>query len=144
MPAASAPCPYCNKPIAPPPRRARKCPECQGKVYPRDGQLLTEGQATGTEPPTAATVATESVREAVSAVMRQLGAAPDESAHFARYQSFGSDLTPRETAFAQAAEFATTLGPGRVISVSHAEGERGCVVTVWYWAPAYEVQSEGP
>jgi hypothetical protein len=142
MPAASAPCPYCNKPIAPPPRRARKCPACQGKVYPRDGRLLTEGQANGAEPPAAPPAA--GVREAVADVLRQFGVAPDESARFARYQSFGSDLTPRETAFTQAAEFATTLGPGRVISVSHAEGERGCVVTVWYWAPPYEVQSEGP
>jgi hypothetical protein len=88
--------------------------------------------------------AAEGLREALAAVLQQLGAAPDETARFARYESFGSELTPRETAFAQAAEFATGLGPGRVISISHAEDDRGCIVTVWYWAPPYEVQSEGP
>ena len=39
--------------------------------------------------------------------------------------------------FQQAADFATALGPGRVISISHAQvGEGLCssgVVTVWYW-----------
>jgi hypothetical protein len=86
----------------------------------------------------------EGLRAAVAELLQQLGAAPDAAARFARYQSFGSDLTPRETAFAQAVEFATEIGPARVISVSHAESERGCVVTVWYWSPPYDVQSEGP
>jgi hypothetical protein len=84
------------------------------------------------------------VRDLLAEVLWKLGAAPDEADRFARFQAFGSDLSPRETAFAQAAEFATSLGPGRVISISHAESERGSVVTVWYWGPAYEVQSEGP
>jgi hypothetical protein len=112
--------------------------------------LLTEEQAVGPQPPAPpaapdkAPAPPEGLREAVAEVLRQLGAAPDGAARFARYQAFGSELTPRETAFAQAAEFATGLGPARVISVSHAESERGCVVTVWYWAPPYEVQSEGP
>ncbi len=150
MPAAQTPCPYCNQPIEPAPRRARKCPECQRKVYPRDGKLLTEEQAKGAAPNVAVAAAADSpqaaseMRTLVTEVLRQLGAAPDEAARFARYQSFGSELTPRETTFAQAVEFATKLGPGRVISISHAEGERGSIVTVWYWAPAYEVHSEGP
>ena len=84
------------------------------------------------------------LREALAEVLRQLGAAPDEAARFARYESFGSELTPRETAFAQAAEFLTQLGPGRVITVTHAEEQRGTVVTVWYWDPPYEVKSAGP
>jgi hypothetical protein len=150
MPAASSPCPYCATQITPAPRRPRKCPECQRKVYPRAGKLLTEQQATGAQPPAPpaapdeSPAAPEGLRAVVAEVLRQLGAAPEEAARFARYQSFGSDLTPRETAFAQAAEFATGVGPARVISVSHAESERGCVVTVWYWGPPYEVQSEGP
>jgi hypothetical protein len=161
MPEASAPCPYCGKPITPAPRRARKCPQCQRKVYPRAGKLLTEEQATGAAPPPSALAALPQppqatpapaaqapalgdLRELLGEVLRQLGAAPDEAARFARCKSFGSDLSPRETAFAQAAEFATSLGPGSVISISHAEGERGAVVTVWYWAPAYEVESQGP
>ncbi len=143
MPADNPSCPYCGKPISPAPRRARRCPSCDQRVYPRGGRLLTEGQATGAAPP-ASGAAGAGLREALAEVLRQLGAAPDEAARFARYESFGSELTPRETAFAQAAEFATGLGPGRVISISHAEGERGCVVTVWYWGPPYEVQSEGP
>jgi hypothetical protein len=80
----------------------------------------------------------------IAEVLRELGVTPGKEARFARCKSFGSELSPREAAFAQALEFATRLGPGRVISVSHAEDDRGAVVTVWYWAPAYEVHSEGP
>jgi hypothetical protein len=112
--------------------------------------LVSEEQAVGSPPaapaapaPVAGGVA-EGGRAALAEVLRELGAVPDEAARFVRYESFGSELTPRETAFTQAAEFATGLGPGRVISISHAESERGCFVTVWYWAPPYEVQSEGP
>jgi hypothetical protein len=164
MPEASAACPYCGKPISPVPRRARLCPNCRRKVIPRGGKLLAEEQAAGAQPPpapadpaapappagasaalaAAAAPAAGDLRQLIAEVLQQLGAAPETTERFARWQAFGSDLSPRETAFAQAAEFATSLGPGQVISISHAESERGAVVTVWYWAPAYEVQSEDP
>lgn len=39
-----------------------------------------------------------------------------------------------ETLFAEAAAFASGLGPERLISISHSEDENDGVVTVWYWA----------
>lgn len=41
--------------------------------------------------------------------------------------------------FARAAEFATELGPGRLISISHSEDKDDGVVTVWYWDAANSV-----
>ena len=35
--------------------------------------------------------------------------------------------------FQEAADFATTLGPDRVISISHSADNNEGVVTVWYW-----------
>ena len=35
--------------------------------------------------------------------------------------------------FQQAAQFASQVGPGRVISVSHSEDHNDGVITVWYW-----------
>lgn len=34
----------------------------------------------------------------------------------------------------EAAEFATRLGPDRVVSVSHSYSHRNASVIVWYWA----------
>jgi hypothetical protein len=39
-----------------------------------------------------------------------------------------------EELFREAADFATTIGPDRVISISHSEDENDGVVTVWYWS----------
>ena len=36
--------------------------------------------------------------------------------------------------FQQAADFATSIGPDRVINISHSEDRNEGVVTVWYWA----------
>nr|PZN71603.1 MAG: hypothetical protein DIU57_21075 [Pseudomonadota bacterium] len=49
------------------------------------------------------------------------------------YRVFRSSFTSWEGLFAEAAEFATQLGPGRVISISHSEDKNDGVVTVWYW-----------
>jgi hypothetical protein len=35
--------------------------------------------------------------------------------------------------FAQASEFATQVGPDKLISISHSEDDDEGVVTVWYW-----------
>jgi hypothetical protein len=35
--------------------------------------------------------------------------------------------------FAEAAHFATEIGPERVLSISHSEDKSDGVVTVWYW-----------
>ena len=38
-----------------------------------------------------------------------------------------------ETIFQEAAEFATTIGPDRVVSISHSADGSKAIVTVWYW-----------
>jgi hypothetical protein len=63
-----------------------------------------------------------------------------------RYEMFESSMSSWETLFTQAADFATRVGPDRLIGISHSEGKRAFdasnngVVTVWYWESA----SEGP
>jgi hypothetical protein len=51
-----------------------------------------------------------------------------------RFQIFRGTLTSWAELFQQAAEFASGLGPDRVISISHSEDANEGVVTVWYWA----------
>ena len=36
--------------------------------------------------------------------------------------------------FTEAAEFADTIGPERLVSISHSEDKDDGVVTVWYWS----------
>jgi hypothetical protein len=50
-----------------------------------------------------------------------------------RFQSFRGRFESWETLFSEAANFATSLGPDRVISISHSEDHNDGVVTVWYW-----------
>ena len=51
------------------------------------------------------------------------------------YQVFRAGaFTTWETVFTQAADFATALGPERVISISHSEDQNRAVVTIWYWS----------
>src|SRR5262245_51776943 len=112
MPEASAACPYCGKPISPVPRRARLCPHCRRKVAPRGGKLLPAEQAAGAQPPpapaapptpaptapaadapAAAAPAAGDLRQVIAEVLQQLGAAPETTERFARWQAFGSDLS---------------------------------------------------
>lgn len=51
------------------------------------------------------------------------------------FKVFRGAFTKWETLFAQAAEFASGLGPDRLISISHSEDE---VVAVWYWSDEEE------
>ena len=39
-----------------------------------------------------------------------------------------------EGLFQEAADFASRLGPERLISISHSEDDNDGVVTVWYWS----------
>jgi hypothetical protein len=151
MPAA---CPACGKPIEPRPSRRRKCPHCREWVVPRGAQLLTEGQARDLDAKQASqvqaleaqrsTAKKQELRGLVAEVVAERNGPEDETARFADFKMFRTTLSPWETLFQQAAEFATQLGPGRVISISHSEDDNEAVVTVWYWRPAYEVQSSGP
>lgn len=49
------------------------------------------------------------------------------------YRVFRGTWASWDELFAQAADFANTLGPERVISISHSEDKDDGVVAVWYW-----------
>ncbi len=49
---------------------------------------------------------------------------------------FRGRLTTWQQLFTEAAEFATRVGPDRLISIAHSEDNNEGVVTVWYWADA--------
>jgi hypothetical protein len=54
-----------------------------------------------------------------------------------RYEVFQSSIESWQSLFNRAAEFATQVGPGRLIGISQSEGRGDWagngVVTVWYW-----------
>ena len=50
-----------------------------------------------------------------------------------KYRIFRGVWTSFEALFHEAAAFASSLGPERLISISHSEDENDGVVTVWYW-----------
>lgn len=56
------------------------------------------------------------------------------------FRVFQSSVSSWQTLFQEAADFASTLGPQRLICMSHSESREGMhapgVVTVWYWSPA--------
>lgn len=51
-----------------------------------------------------------------------------------RFAVFRGVWSSFEALFAEAAAFASQLGPQRLISISHSEDKDDGVVTVWYWA----------
>ena len=57
---------------------------------------------------------------------------PDRS-RVVRYEIFRGTLATWESLFDQAAEFANSLGPERLISISHSEDKEDGVVAVWFW-----------
>jgi hypothetical protein len=115
MDADTAACPHCAKVIEPRPRRARKCPHCREPLVVRKGELLPAG---GTPSP---------------APKKEDAAPADPTPRFARFKMFRSSLTTWEALFAEAAEFASQLGPDRLITVSHSSDNGEGVVAVWYW-----------
>lgn len=51
-----------------------------------------------------------------------------------RHKIFQATMKSWRQMFDEAAEFATQMGPERVISVSHSCDHNEGVVVVWYWA----------
>lgn len=49
------------------------------------------------------------------------------------HRYFRGTLVSWETLFDKAAEFASTLAPERVITISHSSDHSDGIVTVWYW-----------
>lgn len=52
----------------------------------------------------------------------------------ARFQVFRGTFATWDTLFNQAAEFATNIGPDRLITIAHSEDSNESVIAVWYWA----------
>jgi hypothetical protein len=52
----------------------------------------------------------------------------------AKYQMFRGTLATWEDLFGEAAQFATKIGPERLITISHSEDGGEGVVAVWYWS----------
>ena len=53
-----------------------------------------------------------------------------------QFRVFRSNLESWENLFGQAAEFASQVGPDRLIGISHSEDTNEGVVAVWYWSSA--------
>jgi hypothetical protein len=51
-----------------------------------------------------------------------------------KFKKFKAIVKSWDTVFQEAAEFATTVGPDRVVSISHSSDHGESIVTVWYWA----------
>lgn len=49
------------------------------------------------------------------------------------YTHFRGTLKTWDTLFHEAAQFASTLGKDRLISISHSADHSDGIVTVWYW-----------
>ena len=54
----------------------------------------------------------------------------------AQFKVFRGTFVSWEKLFHDAAQFASELGPERVISVSHSSDSADGVVVVWYWSEA--------
>ena len=51
----------------------------------------------------------------------------------ATFRMFRGTLIGWNELFQQAADFATAIGPDRLISISHSCDDLDGIVTVWYW-----------
>jgi hypothetical protein len=49
------------------------------------------------------------------------------------FKSFDSKMASREKLFKAASEFASVVGPERLITISHSEDRDNIVITIWYW-----------
>ena len=52
----------------------------------------------------------------------------------ARYRHFRGTFTSWPSLLKQAADFASEIGPGRLITISHSEDKDDGLVVVWYWS----------
>ena len=51
----------------------------------------------------------------------------------ARFEMFRGTMISWPQLFEQAAEFATRVGPDRLITIAHSEDKEDGVIAVWYW-----------
>jgi len=50
-----------------------------------------------------------------------------------QFKKFRGTLTTWNSLFTQAAQFASTVGPEKLITISHSSDGMDGVVTVWFW-----------
>jgi len=58
------------------------------------------------------------------------------------FKAFDSKMASREKLFKAASEFASYIGPERLITLSHSEDRDNIVITIWYWGDE-EVKWDG-
>ena len=51
-----------------------------------------------------------------------------------QFKVFRAIMRSWDQLFAEAADFATSVGPDRLVSISHSQEGTAGVVTVWYWS----------
>ncbi len=100
-------------------------PECRKCGYPRPGSPPRSAS-----PGSAGPAARPPTRRPERPVERPVERA---SAPQASFTIFRGTLKSWESLFTEAAEFASVIGPERLISISHSEDQNDGVVTVWYW-----------
>ena len=57
---------------------------------------------------------------------------------FVRFEEFRGTFASWHVLFERAAEFATSIGRERLITISHSEDQQDGVVAVWYWSDSRE------
>lgn len=57
-----------------------------------------------------------------------------EPGQYVYFEVFMSSFKSWESLFAEAATFASRIGPENLIGISHSEDQNKGVVTVWYWS----------
>jgi hypothetical protein len=60
------------------------------------------------------------------------------------YQGFVSAFRSWGSLFAEAAEFASQIGPQRLINISHSEDRNEGVMVVWFWGEEGESGLSAP
>ena len=56
------------------------------------------------------------------------------SGQYVHFAMFKGMLKSWDTLFTEAADFAQTLEPAQLISISHSADQSSGVITVWYWS----------
>ena len=57
-----------------------------------------------------------------------------ETGRHVHFEIFRSSFQTWDSLFSDAATFADSVGPDRLIGISHSEDQNCGVVTVWYWS----------
>ena len=78
------------------------------------------------------------LRDSDGRVILRSMAPPVPSSQVVKHRMFRGTFTTWKTLFEEAGEFATRVGKGRLIGISHSEDQSDSVVVVWYWGDPHE------